>query len=277
MVVVHDEDGKGLGAVDAARFEALFRREGWIVLRGFDPTPADFDAFARRFTATHFLGYGRAPFAEHPAITMANESQLPLEPHCDNGLRPEDQRPDVTWFFCATPAAEGGETTFFDGVRVWNALSADTRRLLTERKLCFVSRYAWRQLRLPDRATFERFVAAQGGTIRTVHADDSADVEILAPAVRRTRWGGELAFTSSLCVAGSKGFEAMRVTLEGEPALPPTLRAEIDAALAACCEELRWEPGDIAALDNTRFLHGRRGFTDPARRLYLIQTLRATF
>jgi alpha-ketoglutarate-dependent taurine dioxygenase len=279
VIVLHDTEGRGLGALDVAEVQARFREHGWIVFRGFAPDPAALDAFVRAFTATHFLGYGRAPFPELPAITMANESLLALAPHADNGLRPEPQRPDITWFYCETPAETAGETTFFDGIRVWAALAPATQELLLARRFRFVTRYAWRQMRLPDFAAFERFVAAQGGVIRATYPDGSAELEILSPAVRRTRWGDALAFTSSFALAGTPGFEAMKVSLEGSEQLelPAELRGELAAALDACCELWRWEPREVCMLDNTRYLHGRRGFTDARRRMYLVQTLRASF
>ena len=279
MIVLHDTGGRGLGALDVAQVKAQFREHGWLVFRGFSPDAAAFDTFARAFTQTHFLGYGRAPFPALPAITMANESLLALAPHADNGLRPEPQRPDITWFYCEVPAERDGETTFFDGTRVWNVLAPATQELLLARRFRFVTRYAWRQMRLPDYAAFEKLVAQLGGTVRATFPDDSAEVELLSAPVRRTRWGDALAFTSSFALAGTPGFEAMRVSLEGseEPELPGPLRAELLAALDTCCEPWRWEPRDVVMLDNTRYLHGRRGFADVRRRMYLVQTLRASF
>ena len=256
-----------------------FRQHGLVLFRGFDARPADFDALARRFTAMHFLGYGRAPFAAFPTITSVNETNLPLEPHCDNGIRPEPQRPDITWFLCETPAAEAGETTMFDGVQVWAALSPATRELLSAKRIRYLSTYAepaWRQMGFPSAAAFAQFVQTVAGTPQ-LRPDGGVEVEVLSSAVRRTGFADHLAFISSLSLAGAKGFEAMRVSLEGGDELPESVAQEIRAALAGCCELVRWQAGDIAMLDNTRFLHGRRGFSDVRRRLYLIQTLRANF
>ena len=270
-------DGRRLVDLDDDDVKPAFRRDGFVVLRGFAPTAPDVDAFTRRFTETYFYGYGRGAFPGLPAITFANESKLALAPHCDNGLRPEDQRPEITWFWCQTPAADAGETTFFDGIRVWAALAPATRELLTARRVRFLTRYAWRDMGLSDAAALEAFAARNGARVVAVHDDGAADVEVLTSAVRRPRWSDELAFVSSLCLAGTPGFQAMRITLEDAPELPAGLREEIAAALEACGELLAWQAGDVVFLDNTRFLHGRRGYTDEQRRVYLIQTLRASF
>ena len=63
---------------------------------------------------------------------------------------------------------------------------------------------------------------------------------------------------------------------DGRP-IPPEIVADVRAALDACCEQIAWRAGDAAMLDNTRFLHGRRGYSDEARRVYLVQTMRPAF
>lgn len=276
-VIIKTGNGLNLSAIDPAWVQAAIRSDGCVLFRGYNTKPEAFDVLARKLTKTHFVGYGRQIFPELPAITSANEQMIALAPHSDNALRPEAQRPELTWFWSVKPAESGGDGLFYDGVRVWLTLADQTRKVLSERKVRFVSRYHWRDLRYSDRASFERFIATIGGTVREYFDDDSADVEVLQAPVRRTRWGNELAFVSSVCIAGSDGFEGMRVTLEGEDKFPAELRADIDRALALCCQTLTWEIGDILVLDNTRFLHGRTKHADPFRRMYLIQTLRANF
>lgn len=270
----------GLTALPREQITRMFREHGLVLWRGFAPSPSDFAALAAQFTESYFLGYGRVPFPELRTIALANETNLPLEAHCDNGIRPEPQRPDITWFFCETPAETAGETTIFDGVAVWATLSEDTQKLLTERRISYLTHFAeqvYTQMGYADPVAFDRFVQTLGGTVKSRHADRSIDVELLSSALGRTRHLGQPAFVSSLCLAGSRGFESLRVELEGGLPIPEPVLTEIRAALTACGDLIRWQAGDVAMLDNTRFLHGRRGFSDMRRRLYLIQTLRANF
>lgn len=277
-MIVKQGNGLTLKSIEAAWMESALRADGCVLFRNYRTKPEDFDKLARRLTKTHFVGYGRQAFPELPAITMANESPIPLAPHTDNALRNEEQRPDLTWFWCVRPATDGGNTTFFDGVRVWLTLADATRATLEQRKIRFITRYRWQQLGFPNREAFDEFLSRTGGTVVKTDADGTVEVEVNVSAVRRTRWGNELAFTSSLSIAGSPGFEAMRVTFEGDgEELPADLRADIDRALAANCQELAWMVGDILVVDNTRYLHGRRPYSDRERRMYLIQTLRANF
>jgi len=251
-----------------------------VLFRGYPVTPEVLDAFARPFTREYFYGYGRAPFGALPAITTVNESQLALEPHCDNGIRPESMRPQITWFWCEQPAEADGETTFFDGVEVWSRLSDQTRAVFRARQVSFLSRVAepaWRALGHRDVDSFLRFLTSLGAHARAVDAGQTVDVEIRSAAVRTPQWIARDAFVSSMLIAGSRGFEGMRVTFDDGSSIPPGVHDDVRAALAACLTMISWRPGDVCMLDNTRFLHGRRAFTDPARRLYLIQTLHASF
>src|SRR5262249_55817092 len=126
-----------------------------------------------------------------------------------------------------------------------------------------------------DPATFGAFIEQLGGRAKRTNPDGSIEVELRSFALRPARHVGEPAFISSLCLAGSPGFESMRVALEDGEAIPARVIRDVRAALDDWCELIRWRPGDIAMLDNTRFLHGRRSFSDPRRRMYLVQTLRA--
>jgi alpha-ketoglutarate-dependent taurine dioxygenase len=272
--------GRKLADVSDDEVKTAFVEHGLVIFRGFDAKPADFDVLARRFTKEHFFGYGRAPFADFKAITNVNETNLPLEPHCDNGIRPEAQRPKITWFLCERPADEAGETTFHDGIVVWERLQPATRELFAAKKVSFLSQVAeqaWRQLGCTSPEQFGQFVGKIGGRVARVHPNHTVDVEVLSSAVHTPAWSQRDAFVSSLLVAGSVGFEGMRVSLEGGQAVPPEALADLRAALASCLEVVSWQAGDIGMLDNSRFLHGRRGFTDTKRRVYLIQTLHANF
>jgi alpha-ketoglutarate-dependent taurine dioxygenase len=278
--VVLESGGGRLADLDPERIQALFRAHGMLVFRGFAPTVAELEAFTRPFTAEHMTGYGRAPFPELKLVTLGNESGLPLEPHADNGLRPEAQRPEITWFMCEVPSDSAGETLFYDGIQLLARLTPATRELLGQKRVSYVSRVAeaaWRPKGFKDAESFARFVPQLGGRAGRILADGTVEVEVLSSALRRTRWNDQPAFVSSMCVPGSRGFEAMTASLEGEDAIPTSVRQEVAAALAACEQILEWRPRDVVMLDNTRFLHGRRGYADRRRTLYLVQTLRASF
>ena len=272
--------GDRLAQLSVAEVQAAFREAGLVVFRGYAPTPAELEAFTRPFTEQYFFGYGRAPFAEHPAITTVNESRLALEAHSDNGLRAEAMRPVITWFWCERPASAGGETTFFDGTVVWNRLAAATRELFSTHQVVYISRVAPAAWRATGHATLESFVsflATIGARAGRIHDDQTVDVEVSSRAVWTPRWTAQPAFISSMMVAGSTGFEGMAVRLDDGRPVPPEVVADVRATLDACCEQIAWRAGDAAMLDNTRFLHGRRGYADEARRVYLVQTMRPTF
>ena len=44
---------------------------------------------------------------------------------------------------------------------------------------------------------------------------------------------------------------------------------EMRALAETCTHEINWQDGDIAVLDNTRIMHGRRAIVDTNRQLFI--------
>lgn len=274
-----DADWSTLDAIPDELVRDQLGSSGVLVLRGFAVTPRDLDVVARRFSKELMPGVGRAVFPELRLIHLVNETFDALEPHTDNGTRPEAFRPDITWMLCEQPSDTGGETTLFDGVEVWRQLSLETRERLRSTRLSFITRYAaiaWRAMGFANLDAFRQFASSIGASTRLL--DGSAvEVEVSCSAHRVTKYGGHDAFVSSMLVAGAKGFDQMVVRFEDASPLPDALHAEIKAAVTSSCEEVALRSGDLAVFDNTRIMHGRRAYTDPRRRLYLLQTRTANF
>ena len=55
------------------------------------------------------------------------------------------------------------------------------------------------------------------------------------------------------------------VRFEDDTEIPEDVRQEIDEVTENLTAEIPWAAGDMAIVDNTRMLHGRRSFTDENR------------
>lgn len=278
-VIAADAEWPTLEQVPDRVVQDRFATRGVLVLRGFDANVRSFDTFARRFSKSFMPGVGRSTFPEFKLVHLVNETLDALAPHTDNGTRPEDLRPDITWMLCERPADADGETTVFDGIAIWERLSPPTQAVLRERTLMFSTRYAamaWRGMGFTTVDAFRTFVESMGATMKPPTPDGAVEIAIKTSAHRITHYGSRDAFVSSLLLAGAKGFEQLRVSFE-DGDVPADMLAEITAAIDSSCERIEWVAGDIAMLDNTRILHGRRAYRDTQRRLYLLQTHKASF
>ena len=175
--------------------------------------------------------------------------------------------PDAIAFWCATPAAEGGETIACDGVELWRGLSDDARSFFTRHRLLF--QLAWQ----PERWRWIFGVETPEEALAVYHETPGVDAwmdgdlyhyRYLAPAVRPTRWGGAEAFANSVMhsLAGAQAYDP--VTGRGH-AIPEELIAEVRETAEQLTVAISWERGDILWLDNTRVMHGRRHYEDQRR------------
>jgi alpha-ketoglutarate-dependent taurine dioxygenase len=260
--LVEREGGETLADLPADRIRELFAPAGMLLFRGFAGGADPFKAFASKFTARYLrdLGGSKTLDAAGDYLQSLVPAGNPQDLHCESARGPNP--PDLLWFHCVTPARSGGETTFADGVEIWNGLTESTRRLFSAKPVRFTETLPAAQWRVGLKYFFlaELDVLTLGGTTFRFNHDDTLCMEFVTPAVRRTKWTGQQAFTNSITgpYPGGVFFE------DGTPVAAETI-AEIKAVHARVQDEIRWQPGDIAMLDNTRYMHGRRAFNDPAR------------
>lgn len=108
---------------------------GAILFRGFGVDDDGFYEFASRYTR----GFLVSPFSDRKAASQTNELQTVtlgragLSLHFEYGTSP--MRPDLIWFYCRKPAAEGagGETLLADGVAIFDRLRPETQSALCAR------------------------------------------------------------------------------------------------------------------------------------------------
>ena len=109
--------------------------------------------------------------------------------HCESARGPNP--PDLLWFHCLKSARLGGETTFADGMEIWNQLSASTRALFLSKRVNFVEL-------LPSGAVARRLAPVffaelehlnLGGTTFRFQEDGSLRMEFVTCAVHRYRGG----------------------------------------------------------------------------------------
>ncbi|MFG1675332.1 TauD/TfdA family dioxygenase [Micromonospora sp. NPDC049282] len=191
--------------------------------------------------------------------------------------------PSLLMFYCERPAAEGGETTVCDGVQLLAALPQAIREFVTRAEI------RW-QLDMPDGSWQEMCgaddpaaaIAAIAGYAPFLMPWESVTADAVGRTVRvrlSTRcvtpalFDNLPAFCNSVLVQTGRRSSAAdhgrRLELRMADGAP--FPVEVLSAVALVAEELTvpvpWQPGDVVIVNNTRVMHGRRGFADPARRI----------
>ncbi|MDJ0737830.1 MAG: TauD/TfdA family dioxygenase [Nostocaceae cyanobacterium] len=248
----------------------LFQKFGVLLFRDFGVDYQQMKDFAEKFSSRFVLDKDRPIVdARNKYVTLVDPGMHYVSPHCENANSPF--RPDVIWFCCGVPASQGGETLLWDGVRVWNQLNTELQQLFIAKKIKFLQKFPavdWKRF-LGVGATLadvKRTLNGIPGLSYKINPDQSVVLEYVCSAVVKTKYGHQNAFANSL-VAEYKNPRGVVTFADGSP-IPSTVINQIQQVMNNLTEIISWQAGDLVMIDNSRFLHGRRSFTDTKRRIY---------
>ncbi|MGK5049000.1 TauD/TfdA dioxygenase family protein [Janthinobacterium sp. GB4P2] len=270
-VLISRCNGESLLDLPTESVKSLMRSAGVVMFRGFDAGPEMMKQFADQYSYK-FNRDRLRPTVEGSGghVQMVTEGMGYVDPHCEQANSPF--RPDALWFTCTKPAAEGGETLYWDGIRLWAALSDELKDVFRQKKLRFFQRYSkekW-QLFLGYDATvadIKKELDGVEGVSYFLNADEALYLEYVSSAVVQTRYGHVEAFANSL-MSEWKNTLGDLMTFDDGSLITEDIVQEVKTALDSCTEAVDWQPGDLVFIDNSRFLHGRNGFTDTTRKIY---------
>ncbi len=269
--------GASIGAADIAAVRDHLDRDGWALLRGFGADMTAFSALTASLCTT--ITFDPAREYSERNTQKVDAGLGPIGLHIENGNTPVC--PDIVAFFSVRAAFEGSQTTICDGRDVWATMSAAQQARWDQPMT--VSR------RLPE-ALWKRYLANEHPAIS--RPEDVTEVHILQFKAAIPNQDFELHGDGSLtyhitlspvrasALSGGKGF-ANAVLGPSHNYEPPVYRfadgsrstseeiEELRALAETCTTEINWQDGDIAVLDNTRIMHGRRAIKDADRQLFI--------
>lgn len=253
------------------------REHGVVVLRGAAGSPAAFEAATAPFAEYFRVHQDPARRGYNPADTTqsvtAGEEAIGL--HAERAYLPG--RPELVFFCCVTPPVRGGETTICDGAAIVDRLSAEDVRALDAMTLTWHStldKPRWGRLYHTDdpalaATLFSASIAIHGEKSRTRYwfdDDEALHVDYHAPSLIAGRIGGRKAFANYLLLAALEP-AGPRATQRDGSQVPADLLGRVAEVAESLTTEIAWERGDVAIIDNTRCLHGRRAFAGGPREI----------
>jgi alpha-ketoglutarate-dependent taurine dioxygenase len=255
-------------SLNVQEIQKLFKSSGMILFRDFKLTEQTFPAFVDLFTSQFLIDYGNSKKPAGGFVQSVTIGSKPIELHCENATSAE--RPDIIWFYCATPAVSGGETTVCDGVAVWNELSNSTKESFLNKKVRYTITVPREVYLNKDKEIILRVGALKlAGTTYRFNDDESLTIEYVVSAVNQTKYGYELAFANSL----TGPYPDYKKTFADRSEIPEAMFQEIRGLHEQLTEKIPWQAGDLVMIDNSRYLHGRCAFNDQQRRLFTLMSL----
>jgi hypothetical protein len=273
QVLIEAEGERSILEVDRSLIIDLYKTHGALLLRGFGAGVPEFRDFAHRFCSTSVVNEspGRQPIdPDHHVHTVdAGTGAFSLHPE----LSREPWKPDAAFFGCISAPSRGGATTICDGVELVKAMPEEVRRGLEGRRLLQV-KPTWPELLEfwlgtsdpsdaqladpPDWCPYQ-FRRVEGEVVRFFSR----------PALHKPMFTDELAFGNFLLFARFNHKRVGYPLLDDGRVVPDSWLFAIQEAAERIAGAIAWRPGDVAMLDNTRFMHGRTAIEDPGDRLIM--------
>jgi len=272
------------------QIEKFQDKHGAILFRGFGLKDAeDFEAVAGAICPDLFAEYGDLP----PESDTARVYGVTPYPPDKTILFHNESSHLPTWpmkqfFFCITPAAEGGATPLYDGRVVLSMLDPEVVQAFEEKGLMYVRNFSegvdvpWQEFfKTDDRAEVERVCAEAGMTCEWT--DVGLRVKNVTQGVATHPRTGEKIFFNQVqlhhvaCLEPETR-ESLRALFaeedmprnvyygDGTP-IPDEVMEHIGEVFEQACVEFQWQTGDLVAVDNMLVAHARRPYKEPRKML----------
>ena len=273
--------------------ESKLMKHGAILFRNFNlKTVADFEAFTaaasgelipyrERSSPRHEVGdrvYTSTDYPEDQKIFPHNEHSysrtLPLK----------------LFFFCWTPARQGGQTPIADTRRIFQRISPETRQKFIEKKWQYVRNFGngfglpWQTVyQTEDKAVVEEYCRKALIEVEWLDGNRLRTRQVRPAIARHPRTGDQVWFNHATFFHVSTLDPLMRDVLlsqfeeidlpnntyygDGSPIEPEVL----DELRAAYLDELvtfEWQQGDVVLIDNMLTSHSRNSYVGPREILF---------
>lgn len=257
----------------------LFSFSNVLLFREFDVDTNTFKKFTELFS-TNFVSYVGGAYSREmingdKTLLSVTGGKLHFAVPLHGEMYYRKQKPDIIWFYCASPALKDGETTICDGVQVYNKLSASTQDLLHKKRLKYIRTYpadAWQKIYQTDDLNLVKKVCHDNDMHLKINPDHSITTEYISSAIQKSRCGSHKVFINNLLPVVSQeiaGINSSIVRFEDNSKISNSVINEIKDVTEKLTYLVSWQKGDIVMLDNTRLLHGRRSFSDNQRDIYV--------
>ena len=256
--------------------KALLVEYGSIILQNATDKLEDFSALIHRASKQVVSDPARVSVGQ-TTLVDAGTNEVGL--HLENGTL--SKLPEMCWFYCEQAPIKGSQTTLCDGEVVWSKLTSECRKYFLHNKVKFSRVFAeaqWRNfvsLYYPncggpaDVTTDDLFYWSheQPGQEFTLNDDGSVLSTYTVGAVRFSQISQRISFANSL-FSPSYNYIPPTITLADGEKINEDWLEEAHQCMEENTHNIAWQDNDIAIIDNSRVMHGRRKIETSRRKIY---------
>lgn len=275
VIVESLNDNMSLESIDKESLLSYLSSYGLVVCRGFESDRIKFSALIERCSRKVTQDPARSSSVKNAQLISAGDVAMGM--HIENGNLPF--LPDAQWFYCEQSANGGSQTTFCDGFEVLDLFNNDMKSIFTERKIQYS--------RIMNNMLWKRYLAVEldmnisditekqleyvndrvdGQNYIYNSFDGSVYSRYQTYAVKKNLFSGRLAFANSM-LGPSVNYHPPTITWGDGSIIAPKIWDCITDKVETTTRDMDWHQGDVALVDNTRVMHGRRKIIDNNRRM----------
>lgn len=278
-------DATAWAADHKAEIEREVHDRGAVLFRGFAVDgEAGFGRFTDQLTSERYEYTYRSTPRTEVSRRIYTSTEYPADQHIPlhNEMSYTNHWPLTVWFYCAVPAAEGGETPVADSRQVYRRLDPGLRDRFAERGVMYVRNYGqgldltWQEVfQTADRGEAERYCRRAGIDFAWRDGDRLTTRQVCQGVARHPHTGDPVWFNQAHLFHVSSLDPAVRESMlavfaedelprnayygDGAP-IEDSALAEIRAALDEATVAFPWQRNDVLMVDNMLLAHGRRPF-----------------
>lgn len=255
--------------------DARIQEVGAVLLRNSNIDEDKMFGFVKTIGSSKLILPARRQVNEEFQLVDGGNNAIEL--HCEHAYGPF--RPELLIFYCKSAAAEEGETTICDGLKIWNEFSDRLKDFWREHKLLYRGTYKeteWRKyarvilggdINEKDVSEAELItISRKNENIKySLKPDGTLYTEFLCQVETNGKLCEKSVFASNIWGDG----ERIKVSLEDGGKIPYWVLLETKKTFDRLIKNVKWKNGDLLLLDNTRYFHGRNKFEDKSREIWV--------
>jgi alpha-ketoglutarate-dependent taurine dioxygenase len=273
--------------------ESKLMKHGAILFRNFNlRTVADFESFTAAASGELILYRERSSPRHEVGERVYTSTDYPEDqkifPHNEHSYA--RTLPLKLFFFCRTPAQQGGETPIADCRRIFQRISPGTREKFIEKKWQYVRNFgrgfglAWETVfQTDDKRVVEEYCRNAAIEVEWRDGNRLRTRQVRPAIARHPRTGEPVWFNHATFFHVSTLDPAMRAVLLSEfnnadlpnntyygdgSAIEPEVLDELREAYLAELVTFEWQQGDVVLLDNMLTAHSRNSYVGPREVLF---------
>lgn len=259
--------------INIKKIKTYFREFGFILFRGNGFDPNNIKNFANNFTRVFANDANRREKTSYDKyINGVDEGFEKMSLHSEASFSPS--WPEILWFFCKKPPTKYGETTFCDGIQLWNILSQKAKNFFLEYPIKF-------SLKIPV-VKVSKKKGTKAWPLNTIgsansfinYKDGCLYLDQIRFAVNESRISGKLAFSNHFLYKNTDK-TIIKWGFVGFKKAPKDIINEVEKKSSQTTYYHKWKYNDLIMIDNKRFMHGRNKLSknEIGRKVLNMQTL----